>query len=109
MQFYLILQNFEIRYSKFYTRRRLGGRQPLCGIGVTSRMILISRPTACKERMAASRPDPGPLTRISTVCNPFSIARRAACSAAICAAKGVDLREPLKPDEPEEAHASVLP
>src|SRR5690348_7485804 len=27
-----------------YTRRRFGGRQPLCGIGVTSLIIVISRP-----------------------------------------------------------------
>ena len=30
-------------------------------------------------------------------------------SAAICAANGVDLREPLKPGRPPEAHDSALP
>ena len=45
-----------------YTRRRFGGRQPLWGIGVTSLIMLTSRPAACRERMAASRPEPGPLT-----------------------------------------------
>jgi hypothetical protein len=37
------------------------------------------------------------------------MARRAHCSAAICAANGVLLREPLKPTLPAEAHASTLP
>jgi hypothetical protein len=36
-------------------------------------------------------------------------ARRAAFSAAICAANGVDLREPLKPTWPAEAHEITLP
>ena len=31
---------------RHYTRRRFGGRQPLCGIGVTSRIILIRNPAA---------------------------------------------------------------
>ncbi len=37
------------------------------------------------------------------------MARRAACSAASWAAKGVDLREPLKPTLPADAHARTLP
>ena len=40
---------------------------------------------------------------------PCSIARRAAASAAICAANGVDLREPLKPTWPAEAHEITAP
>ena len=40
---------------------------------------------------------------------PCSMARRAASSAASCAAKGVDLREPLNPREPAEDHATVFP
>src|SRR5688572_32909951 len=40
---------------------------------------------------------------------PFSIARRAASSAASCAAKGVLLREPLKPRAPALAQDTVLP
>src|SRR5215472_3268425 len=79
------------------TRRRLGGRQPLCGTGVTSWIEPTSRPVACSDRMAVSRPEPGPLTNTSTLRMPCSMARRAAASAAICAANGVDLREPLKP------------
>ena len=45
-----------------YTLLRFGGRHPLCGIGVTSLIRFTSRPAACRERMAASRPEPGPLT-----------------------------------------------
>src|SRR5580700_9447707 len=59
--------------------------------------------------MAVSRPEPGPLTKTSTLRMPCSIARRAAASAAIWAAYGVDLREPLNPTWPEEAHAITLP
>src|SRR5438093_766336 len=78
-----------------YTRRRLGGRQPLWGMGVTSRMAVISSPTACSDRMAASRPDPGPRTYTSTCLSPSSMALRAAFSAAVWAAKGVLFRERL--------------
>src|SRR5689334_19207198 len=40
---------------------------------------------------------------------PCSMARRAAASAAIWAAYGVDLREPLKPTWPAEAHEITAP
>ena len=46
-------------------------------------MEVTSRPAACKARIAASRPDPGPFTNTSTVRRPCSIAALAACSAAI--------------------------
>src|SRR6266545_1461328 len=92
-----------------YTRRRLGGRQPLCGIGVTSRMAVISSPTACSDRMAASRPDPGPRTYTSTCLSPSSMALRAAFSAAVWAANGVLFRDPLKPALPALAQATTLP
>src|SRR3954463_10480272 len=91
------------------TRRRLGGRTPLCGVGVTSLIAPTSRPVAVSERIAVSRPEPGPLTKTSTLRMPCSMARRAAASAAICAANGVDLREPLKPTWPEEAQEITAP
>src|ERR671927_1439154 len=91
------------------TRRRFGGRQPLWGTGVTSWIDPTSRPVACSERIAVSRPEPGPLTNTSTLRMPCSWARRAAASAAICAAKGVDLREPLKPTWPAEAQLITAP
>src|ERR687885_2401745 len=91
------------------TRRRLGGRTPLWGTGVTSWIEPTSRPVAVSDRIAVSRPEPGPLTNTSTLRMPCSMARRAAASAAICAANGVDLREPLKPTCPADAHEITAP
>jgi hypothetical protein len=34
---------------------------------------------------------------------------RAACSAATCAAYGVDFREPLKPTDPPDVHPTTSP
>src|SRR6478609_11247118 len=90
------------------TRRRFGGRQPLCACGVTSWIEPTSRPAAWSERIAVSRPEPGPFTRTSTFLTPCSAAWRAADSAAIPAAYGVDLREPLKPTPPDDAHAMKI-
>ena len=42
------------------TRRRFGGRTPLCGIGVTSRIEVIWKPTACRARSAIHDPNRGP-------------------------------------------------
>src|SRR6185369_5086390 len=92
-----------------YTRRRLGGRHPLCGIGVTSRMDLISTPAACRARMADSRPLPGPFTRMSRERRPESLAAVAAADAACWAANGVPLRDPLKPRVPALDQVTTLP
>src|SRR5919199_6138353 len=91
------------------TLRRLGGRQPLCGIGVTSLIDFTWRPAAASAWMADSRPLPGPCTRTCTRRTPRPSASRAACSAATVAANGVDFLEPLKPALPEDPHATVLP
>src|SRR5919206_76390 len=48
------------------TLRRFGGRQPLCGIGVTSLIDRICSPAAASAWIADSRPLPGPCTRTST-------------------------------------------
>ncbi len=64
------------------TLRRLRGRQPLCGIGVMSRIAVMENPTVCNARSALSRPDPGPLTSISSVSMPCSRAFLPASSAA---------------------------
>ena len=64
--------------------------QPLCGIGVTSLILLNSRPAVWRALIAASLPEPGPLTYTSTVFKPCSIAAFAAVSAASPAANGVD-------------------
>ena len=60
-------------------------------------------------RNADSRPEPGPETSTSSVRMPCSEAFFTASSAAIWAAKGVDLREPLNPMVPAEDHEIVLP
>src|SRR3982751_822268 len=70
---------------------------------------MISRPAACSDRIAVSRPDPGPFTKTSTFCRPCSMPFRAHASAVTCAANGVDLREPLKPAEPADSQAMTLP
>src|SRR5512135_1464717 len=91
------------------TRRRFGGRHPLCGTGVTSRIRVTLKPAVWSARSALSRPAPGPLTKTATERIPCSIALRAASSAASWAANGVDLREPLKPREPALDQPTVLP
>src|SRR5262249_22527753 len=68
------------------TRRRLRGRQPLCGIGVTSRIDVMVKPADCSARNADSRPEPGAATSTSRVRMPWSIAFLAASSAATWAA-----------------------
>src|SRR5215510_14812501 len=91
------------------TLRRLGGRQPLCGIGVTSRMDLTSTPAAASAWMADSRPEPGPCTRTCTRFTPRPRASRAHCSAATVAANGVLFLEPLNPALPAEPHDTAFP
>src|SRR5579871_1607797 len=86
--------------AKTQTLRFFGGRQPLCGIGVTSLMARTSMPAVDKARTADSRPDPGPETRTSTTRRPVSDALLAAVRAACCAANGVPLRDPRNPSEP---------
>src|SRR5439155_24100371 len=91
------------------TRRFLGGRHPLWGIGVTSRIERICRPAVARAWIADSRPDPGPCTRTCTRRTPRLIASRAACSAAAVAANGVDFLDPWNPALPEEPQVMALP
>ena len=78
-------------------------------MGVTSLIAVTSRPAAWRDRTAASRPTPGPFTKISTFLTPRAIASLAEASAAVWAANGVDFREPLKPTFPAEDHEIVFP
>src|SRR3989442_3939157 len=93
----------------FQTLLRLGGRHPLWGMGVTSLMARTSRPAVASARIADSRPAPGPFTRTSAVFMPWSRARFPARKPACCAAKGVPLREPLKPRDPALDQQTSLP
>src|SRR5438309_7439053 len=77
-------------------------------MGVTSAMLVIFSPQLLSARTADSRPGPGPPTRTSTFFTPCSWAATPAFSAATCAANGVLLREPRKPQPPEVAQESVL-
>src|SRR6266545_8226993 len=92
-----------------HTLLRLGGRHPLCGMGVTSRIDFTSKPTVWSARIADSRPEPGPFTRTSSDRMPTVFAALPAFSAACVAANGVPLREPLKPMPPALDHATTLP
>src|SRR5512140_2381712 len=77
-------------------------------MGVISEMDLTLRPIDWTARIAFSRPGPGPLTKRSTSWRPMAWAALMACSAARRAAKGVLLREPLKPTEPALPQQRVL-
>lgn len=87
----------------------MGGRQPLCGIDVTSFITVILKPSEYTDLIAVSRPEPGPLILISTCRKPLSIAFLRAKVVAVCAAKGVPFLEPLNPQEPEEDQEITLP
>src|SRR3954452_5622511 len=63
------------------TRLRFFGRQPLWAWGETSLTVVTSRPAACSERIAVSRPDPAPLAKTSTFSSPCSMPFLAAASA----------------------------
>ena len=88
----------------YQTRRFFGGRHPLCGIGVTSRIDATLRPTEARAWIADSRPLPGPWTRTCTLRSPRLSASRAQFSAATVAAKGVLFFEPLNPALPAVPH-----
>src|SRR6185295_2450272 len=92
-----------------YTLRRFGGRQPLCGMGVVSRIVTTRIPAFAIARIADSRPPPGPLTLTSHCCMPASCAFLAASKAACCAAKGVPLRDPRNPRAPADDCATRFP
>jgi hypothetical protein len=53
-------------------RRRFCGRQPLCGTGVTSAIMLMRMPSAASARTEDSRPGPGPLISTSRFLMPCS-------------------------------------
>ena len=81
----------------------------MCGIGVTSLIIVMSNPATCNARTAASRPGPGPLISTDTVFIPCSAAAFPAASPANCAAYGVLFLDPLNPNAPALLHATAFP
>ena len=81
----------------------------MCGIGVISFITVIFNPVDPKALIADSLPFPGPFITTSTCFMPCSIAFFPASSAASCAAKGVDFREPLNPLLPDDDQEIVLP
>jgi len=93
----------------FYTLLLFGGRHPLCGKGVTSSIDEIRSPACCNAEIADSRPGPGPFILISISRTPLRMASFAHRWAACCAAKGVLLRDPLKPMQPDELEQTVSP
>ena len=81
----------------------------MCGIGVTSLILVISNPPAFIDLIAVSLPDPGPFTNTSTYFRPMSAAFLAADSATSPAAKGVLFLDPLNPKSPALAHDIAFP
>ena len=69
---------------------------------------VILKPQACKDRIAASRPAPGPAAN-SEGAHTVVLRRLATTCAATCAAKGVDLREPRKPWLPKRSKTLHFP
>src|SRR5690606_23704900 len=78
-----------------YGRLRFRGRQPLCGVGVSSMIVRTLTPVAWMDRIACSRPEPVPRMTMSTCEIPMFWALRVASAAASCAAYGVPFFDPL--------------
>ena len=74
-----------------------------------SLIFVILYPALFNARTAESLPGPGPFTKTSKFLSPNTLAFWPAFSAAICAANGVLFLDPLNPEPPEVAQASVLP
>ena len=70
---------------------------------------LMSKPDVFSTLKAASLPVPGPFKNTSREVRPASLALRIPSSIIVVAAKGVDLLEPLKPDEPAVPHKTTFP
>jgi hypothetical protein len=91
------------------TRRFFGGRQPLCGIGVTSVMLVTLKPALVQRAHGGLTAWAWSLDVDVEIHHAEFLRRAPARDAATCAANGVLLREPRKPEPPAVAHASALP
>ena len=76
---------------------------------VTSVISTILNSCDINSRIVDSRPGPGPWINTATDFIPYSLAVADARSVAICAAYGVLLRDPRKPEPPEVAQHNALP
>src|SRR5581483_4876247 len=85
------------------------GFGPLWGTGVTSLIDVMAIPFDTKPRMEDSRPEPTPLTTTATSFKPMVWALPPTVSPTLAAAKGVPFLAPLKPSEPLEDQAKLLP
>lgn len=81
----------------------------MCGTGVSSVMVVTTRPELSSPRTADSRPAPGPLIVTSTSLNPSNMAVLAASWAARVAANAEDLRDPTNPALPADAQEMTFP
>src|SRR5258705_7642901 len=95
--------------DNFYTLLFLGGRQPLCGMGVMSIISDTSIPAWLIVLIADSLPPPGPFTYTFTLRSPKSNAALAQSPAAICAAYGVFFFEPRNPILPADDQLITCP
>src|SRR3989344_4393376 len=84
----------------FYTLLGFFGLGPLCGIGVTSLIALISIPFAANVLIPDSLPAPTPFITTSTSLIPTFMALSAKNSAILAEANGVPFLAPLKPKAP---------
>ena len=92
-----------------YTLLGFFGLGPLCGMGVTSLMALISIPFEANVLMPDSLPAPTPFTTTSTSLMPAFLALSARSSAILAEANGVPFLAPLKPKAPLLEANKALP
>ena len=90
----LLYISFSIKSFYFFGSR--GERHPLCGTQVNSRIERTVIPRRARPRIAASRALLKPRITISTCLILCFRQYCATCSPAVCAAKGVRFRRPLK-------------
>src|SRR3989344_257325 len=93
-----------------YTLLGLGGRGPLCGIGLASRRDATVNPCAPESvRMTESRPDPTPFTTTCSWNGPVFWIFSSTTAVTFCAAKGVAFFGPENPSDPADAHVITFP
>src|SRR3989344_5843528 len=92
-----------------YTRLGLGGRGPLCGIGVASLIERIWMPLPEKARRTDSRPAPTPRIITDASFSPIIMLFSPRNSPTLAAAYGVDFLAPEKPSAPALEDTMAFP